>query len=96
MRRFLRIVVEETLARPAADLKEYPLVEVFDRPPSFDPRLDPIVQVEAGRLRAKLERYYDTYGRTDAIVIELAKGGYLPRCPCGRGARTALVRGRRE
>jgi adenylate cyclase len=77
--RFLRFVVEQTLAGAAADIKEYPIgVEVFDRGVDFDPRLDPVVRVEARRLRAKLAEYYETEGRDDALQIRLSKGSYVP------------------
>src|SRR5512136_1313565 len=59
LRRFLRLVVEETLAGRGDRLKEYVLgVEALERPASFDPRTDPVVRVEARRLRAKLADYY--------------------------------------
>src|SRR5215831_14417228 len=77
--RFLRFVVERTLAGEAERLKEYVIgVEVFDRDERYDPRVDSIVRVEAGRLRAKLEEYYRGAGRDDAIAIKLQKGGYVP------------------
>jgi TolB-like protein/Flp pilus assembly protein TadD len=77
MRRFLQLCVSEALDGRAAHLKEYTIgISVFDRPPSFDPGMDPIVRVEARRLRAKLEKYYSGEGRGDRIVIELPKGRY--------------------
>jgi TolB-like protein len=77
--RMLRFVVERTLDGQGDQLKEYLLgVEVFDRPPEYDPRLDSIVRVEARRLRAKLAEYYETDGAGDALRIRLAKGGYAP------------------
>ena len=77
--RFLSFVVDQTLQGNSNRLKEYVLgVEVFDRKESFDPRLDPIVRVEAGRLRTKLQRYYQNEGRSDGIQIECPKGGYTP------------------
>jgi serine/threonine-protein kinase len=77
MRRFLQLVVTETLAGRAGALKEYVIgLSVFDRPPSFDPGSDPIVRVEARRLRAKLENYYQGEGRGDSVLIELPKGRY--------------------
>lgn len=80
MRRFLSFVVEETLAGRAERIKEYAIgLEVFDRPPAFDPRADPLVRVEARRLRAKLDSYYEREGRSDPIRIVLPKGGYVPR-----------------
>jgi TolB-like protein len=77
MTRFLRFALEETLRGNGASLKEIVIgAAVFDRGPDYDPRLDPIVRVEARRLRTKLRTYYETDGRTDALVIELPKGGY--------------------
>ena len=77
MSRFLRLAVIETLEGRSDDLKEYRLgLEVFDREPSFDPGADPIVRVEARRLRAKLAKYYGGEGRYDDIVVDLPKGGY--------------------
>ena len=50
--RFLRFVTERALAGESERLKEYVIgVEVFDRDAQYDPRLDSIVRVEAGRLR---------------------------------------------
>jgi TolB-like protein len=77
--RFLRFAAERSLAGESERLKEYVIgVEVFDRDEGYDPRVDSIVRVEAGRLRAKLEQYYYGPGRDDAIVIRLQKGGYAP------------------
>jgi TolB-like protein/Flp pilus assembly protein TadD len=80
MGRFLSFAVERALAGGAGALKEYLIgVEVFDRKDSFDPRVDPIVRVEARRLRAKLKSYYEGDGRSDPLVIEFQSGGYAPR-----------------
>jgi tetratricopeptide (TPR) repeat protein len=78
-REFLRYVVEEVLAGRAAYLKQAAIaVEVFGRKPDFDAVIDPIVRVQAGRLRRSLERYYLLSGDTDALRIELPKGCYAP------------------
>ena len=53
---------------------------VFGRKPDFDPKLDSTVRTEAVRLRARLNKYYSTEGSQDRFVIELPKGGYVPRC----------------
>ena len=80
MVRFLRLTVERALAGQSDELKEYLIgVEVFDRKSSYDPRVDPIVRVEARRLRSKLRAYYDGDGSTDPVLIELLSGGYAPR-----------------
>src|SRR5690348_3763685 len=77
--RFLRFAVEKSLAGGGAELKEYLLgVEVFDRGQDFDPRLDPIVRVEAGRLRGKLQEYYEGRGQGDPLRIVFRKGSYAP------------------
>lgn len=60
-------------------MKEYTLgVEVFDRGADFDPRLDPIVRVEASRLRGRLLKYYEAAGAETDLRIELPRGAYIP------------------
>ena len=77
LKRFLSFVVTETVAGRAEGLKEFTVgVEVFDRDPSFDPRSDPIVRVQARRLRAQLERYYLEEAEQDDLIIEVPKGAY--------------------
>ena len=79
LKRFLMFIVREATAGRAADLKEYVIgVQVFRKEDSFDPRTDPIVRVQARRLRAKLVRYYQEEGNSDPLTIELPKGGYAP------------------
>ena len=80
LRSFLRFVVEETLGGRAERIKGYAIaVAVFDRDATFDPQTDPIVRIEAGRLRRSLERYYFTTGQSDPVRIDIPKGGYVPR-----------------
>jgi TolB-like protein/Tfp pilus assembly protein PilF len=77
--RFLEFIVNETLAGRGELLKGYNIaVEVFDRPESFDPAIDPLVRIEAARLRDKLREYYESEGRNDSIRIDLPKGAYAP------------------
>ncbi len=79
LKRFLIFVVNETLAGRQDALKEYVIgVHVFRKEETFDPRTDPIVRVQARRLRAKLARYYRDEGRGDALIVDLPKGGYVP------------------
>ena len=79
LKRFLKFIVLEAVAGRRHELKEYVIgVQVFGKEDSFDPRTDPIVRVQARRLRAKLVRYYREEGRADETVIELPKGGYAP------------------
>ena len=78
--RFLQYVAEAELAGRGSGLKEYILgVEVFDRSPSFDPRTDTIVRVEAVKLRKRLRAYYRGSGRLDPVLIDVPKGGYEPK-----------------
>jgi tetratricopeptide (TPR) repeat protein len=77
--RFLRYIVEETLAGRSSAIREFTLgVHVFDRGEDFNPRLDPIVRVQARNLRARVAKYYETQGVDDPILIELPKGTYVP------------------
>ena len=77
--RFLRFVVERHLEGRDSEIKESLLaIEVFGRPPGYDPKQDPIVRTEARRLRARLSDYYLAEGKDDLLVIELPKGGYVP------------------
>jgi len=79
LKRFLTFIVLEAIAGRSDQLKEYVIgVQVFGKESSFDPRADPIVRVQARRLRARLVRYYREEGRTDELFIELPKGGYAP------------------
>jgi hypothetical protein len=76
---FLRFTVESTLQGDLDSLKETCIgVAVFDREPTYDPREDGIVRVEARRLRQKLQAYYETDGLHDQLVIDLPRGAYRP------------------
>jgi TolB-like protein len=77
-RRFLTFVVEETLAGRGNRIKAYNVaLAVFDRPSDFDPLTDPIVRIEAGRLRRSIEHYYFTGGLADPVRIAMPKGSYV-------------------
>ncbi|MBV8845821.1 MAG: hypothetical protein JO307_23680 [Bryobacterales bacterium] len=89
---FLRFVVERTIGGDGAQLKEYLLgVEIFGRGQDFDPRLDPVVRVEARRLRAKFQEYYEGAGRAEAVRIVIRKGGYVPTFARAEEDRTAQI-----
>ncbi len=75
---FLRFVVEQTLAGQGDRLKGYTIaVEVFGRPQDFDAQSDPLVRVEAGRLRRRLIEYYADEGRDDPVRLDLPRGSYF-------------------
>jgi len=76
---FLSYVVEQALAGRAAELKGYTIaVEAFGRPADFDPQSDPIVRVEAGRLRKALNLYFAADGVRDPVRIAIPVGAYVP------------------
>lgn len=78
-RNFLEFVVRETLAGRSDFLKAFTIANVvFGREASFDPQNDPVVRIEAGRIRKALERYYLVAGQADEVVITVPKGGYVP------------------
>ena len=86
---FLRFVVERKLEGHAGEIKESVIaVEVLGRTPSFDSKSDPIVRVEAGRLRDRLSSYYEAEGGADPVLISLPKGRYVPEFT-ERGPREA-------
>jgi tetratricopeptide (TPR) repeat protein len=77
---FLLFIVEAVLRGHGERLKGYTIgVEVLRRDVTFDPQIDPIVRVEATRLRRAIGRYYAGPGADDAIQIDLPRGGYVPR-----------------
>lgn len=80
-RQFLRHVIRAALANEQEQLKEVIIgLEVFGRALStYDPRRDPIVRVEAGRLREKLERFYADEGASEAFEITIPVGSYMPQ-----------------
>lgn len=78
-RRFLQYIVEETLEGHGDQLKAFAIAQaVFGRDASFDAQNDPVVRIEAGRIRRALERYYLVCGSGDPIQITIPKGGYAP------------------
>lgn len=92
LKRLLRVVVERTLDGRGDLVKEYNLgLEVFNRPPNYDPKLDPIVRVQARRLRAKLDEYYAGQGAEDPLRIQIPKGAYVPVFEANAGAPGPLT-----
>jgi adenylate cyclase len=76
--RFLRFVVDAALQTPQPTVKEFDIaIAVYDRRADYDPRTDPIVRVEAARLRARLREYYEV-APPDRIRIDIPKGQYVP------------------
>ncbi len=77
--KFLSYIVERKLRGEAQSIKAYSIaVDVFGRPADFDPQTDPIVRVQARRLRALLSEFYRTEGAEDELRITLPTGRYVP------------------
>ena len=78
--RLLQFLCLKYLEGKSADLKEYNIgVEALGRPPDFDPTTNSIVRVELHRLREKLNKYFETEGNNDPVVIRLQPGSYIPQ-----------------
>ncbi len=78
--RFLKYIVEAKLSGDSKNLNQFSIgIDVFDKDETYDPAVDSTVRVEAGRLRFKLQDYYQESGKDDSIIIELPKGGYAIR-----------------
>ena len=96
-RRFLCLVVARALEGRDGEIKEFVIgVEALGRNTSFDPKSDPIVRVEAGRLRERLRSFYEGEGEADSVLISLPKGRYVPefseRRLSAAPKRTAVLR----
>lgn len=76
---FFRFIVVETIEGRSEYIKAYTIaLAAFGRDEAFDPQLDPVVRVQAVRLRRMLKQYYLTDGKNDPVVIELPRGSYVP------------------
>ena len=78
-REFLQFVVAETIAGRVSEIKGYTVAtQVFGRKEDFDQAIDPIVSIQANKLRRALERYYLVAGKQDPMRIDIPKGTYVP------------------
>jgi TolB-like protein/Tfp pilus assembly protein PilF len=75
----LRYLIEQSLAGKGEQISEYGIgIDIFERPDSFDPRLESIVRTETSRIRQKLKDYYAGEGLADDIVIDIPPRSYAP------------------
>ncbi len=81
LREFLSLTTSLAIAGRESEISQFLIATVvFKRPAElFDPQIDPIVRVEAARLRSKLREYYETEGQDDGISVQYPKGAYVPR-----------------
>ncbi|SMQ72042.1 Tfp pilus assembly protein PilF [Devosia lucknowensis] len=93
--RFLGYIVERRLSGDTQSIKAYSIaVDVFGRSPDFDPQSDPIVRVQARRLRGLLDQYYRGPGSDEPVRIELPIGRYVPEFVDAQTAAAPLPIGR--
>lgn len=78
LRKLLHYLAVQSLDHPGETIKEYQIAtEVLGRQSDFDPQLNSLVRVQAGRLRTKLTEYYSAEGAQDAILVDFPKGTYV-------------------
>jgi hypothetical protein len=76
--KLLHYLTKHALDHPGTPLKEHQIAtEVFGRSSDFDPQVDSLIRVQAGRLRSKLASFYESEGAEDPIQIDLPKGSYV-------------------
>jgi hypothetical protein len=73
----LKYLADRAINTPQQFTKERDIAtQVFGKDESFDPTLDNVVRMHAGRLRKRLAAYYASVGQRDSIVVEIPKGRY--------------------
>ena len=78
-KQFLRFVVFNKLDGQTERLKERTIgTAVFHRPPGYATGEDPVVRVQAGEVRRRLEQYYQELPHPLILRIELPVGSYSP------------------
>jgi len=90
---FLTYIVERKIEGAEDRIKAYSIAtEALGRPQSFDPQHDPIVRVQARRVRQALRSYYATPDADGSMRIEMPVGGYAPefRLPAAPPPEPAL------
>lgn len=93
LRRLLSYLAEKSLSGEAAQLKEYTVgVDVFGKPPDYDPQKDASVRIQAGKLRQKLAQYYSREGAADPVLVEFPKGRFELRFTANRPAEKPPAR----
>ena len=77
--KFLEYIVSEKLSGREEKIKEYTIgLKALGKPSDFNPQLDAIVRIHAGRLRRIVRQYYQEIGMNDDVIIDIPKGTYVP------------------
>jgi hypothetical protein len=80
LKRLFEYLGQKALAGETNDLKEYIVgIEAFGKDVGYDPKVDSLVRVQAGKLRQKIDEYYRTEGESDSVLIEFPKGSFALR-----------------
>ncbi|WP_244656236.1 MULTISPECIES: tetratricopeptide repeat protein [unclassified Rhizobium] len=78
-RAFLKYIIDARFEGRTSTVKAYSVaIDVFNRPPSFNPSSDPIVRIEATRLRETLQKYYQEIASEAGARLEIPRGRYVP------------------
>ncbi len=97
LQNFLSFIVQEQTKEEGIVLKQYNIgIHAFGRSVNFDASSDPIVRIQAGRLRIKLALYYKEQGAGEEIVISLPKGGYIPKFDYSNDLKTLQLSANHE
>lgn len=77
IKQFMRYVVHETVAGRGKQLNQYSIaVNALGKSDDFSPTLNPLVRIEAGRLRKLLDDYYADLGKYNPVRLYMPKGSY--------------------
>ncbi len=89
---FLKYVVEQKLLGNEASIKERLIgIKVFGRSNNYMTGDDPVVRVQAGDVRHRLERYLADSQEEDGVRIEISTGTYVPVFRVRQGATSSYV-----
>ncbi|MGK0273222.1 MAG: putative nucleotidyltransferase [Cocleimonas sp.] len=79
MQSFLKYIVDKTIAGEALAIKQYTIgVDALLFTDDFDSEENPTVRIMGGRVRQRLNEYYETDRDEDEIIINMPKGSYIP------------------
>ncbi len=79
-KQLLQYIVDKHLSGEAKQINGTTIAQdVLGAGIDFDPSTNPIVRVQAGRLRKLLAEYYRRSGKNEAVLIFIAKGQYAPQ-----------------
>jgi tetratricopeptide (TPR) repeat protein len=77
IKKFLHYVVQETLDGRGDSLNQYSIaLHALGKPADFSPFHNPVVRIEAGRLRKLLDAYYRNSANHGMVMIKMPKGSY--------------------